>query len=83
MQVTFFADFCKKWAISAICIVFLIKVAILNLTRGGTVMVEKLATDLIGQMIENKVIDKEMAERYIYTFICFVEKFITIGSIIR
>ena len=46
-------------------------------------MVEKLATNLISQMIENKIIDKEMKERYIYTFICFVEKFITIGSIIR
>ncbi|MGP1416166.1 MAG: accessory gene regulator B family protein, partial [Treponema sp.] len=44
-------------------------------------MVEKLATNLISQMIENKIIDKEMKERYIYTFICFVEKFITIGSI--
>lgn len=81
MQVTFFADFCKKWAISAICIVFLIKVAILSLI-GGAVMVEKLATDLIAQMIENKIIVKEMADRYIYTFICFVEKFLTIGSII-
>ena len=46
-------------------------------------MVEKLATNLISQMIENKIIVKEMADRYIYTFICFVEKFITIGSIIR
>ena len=45
-------------------------------------MVEKLATDLIAQMIENKIIVKEMADRYIYTFICFVEKFLTIGSII-
>ena len=65
MQVTFFADFCKKWAISAKCIVFLIKVAILSLI-GGAVMVEKLATDLIAQMIENKIIVKEMADRYIY-----------------
>ena len=45
-------------------------------------MVEKLATNLIAQMIENKIIVKEMADRYIYTFICFVEKIITIGSII-
>lgn len=45
-------------------------------------MVERLATNLIAQMLENKLIDKEMADRYIYTFICFVEKFITIGSII-
>ena len=44
-------------------------------------MVERLATDLIGQMIENKVIGKEMEERYIYAFICMVEKIITIGSI--
>lgn len=44
-------------------------------------MVEKLATNLISQMIENKIIDKEMKERYTYTFICFVEKFITTGSI--
>ena len=49
MQVTFFANFCKIWAISAICIVFLIKVAILSLI-GGAVMVEKLATDLIAQI---------------------------------
>lgn len=45
-------------------------------------MVEKLATDLIAQMVENKIIDKEMAEKYIYTFVCFAEKFITISSIV-
>jgi len=45
-------------------------------------MVEKIANNFIGQMVENKIINKEMADMYIYTFICFVEKFITIGSIV-
>ena len=45
-------------------------------------MVEKIANNFIEQMVENKIINKEMADMYIYTFICFVEKFITIGSII-
>ena len=49
LQVTFFTVFCKIRAISAIGIVFLIKVAILSLI-GGAVMVEKLATDLIAQI---------------------------------
>ena len=45
-------------------------------------MVEKMANNFIGQMVENKIINKEMADMYIYTFICFVEKFVTIGSIV-
>lgn len=45
-------------------------------------MVEKLATDLIAQMVEAKLIDKKMAVKYIYAFICIIEKFITISSII-
>ena len=45
-------------------------------------MVEKIANNFIGQMVENKIINKEMEDMYIYTFICFVEKFITIGSIV-
>ena len=45
-------------------------------------MIEKMATDFIMQMTENKLICKEMEERYIYAFICMVEKIITIGSIV-
>lgn len=45
-------------------------------------MIEKLANDLIDQMTETKLIDKNMEERYIYVFICWVEKFVTVGSII-
>ena len=45
-------------------------------------MIEKMATDFIMQMTENKPICKEMEERYIYAFICMVEKIITIGSIV-
>lgn len=45
-------------------------------------MVEKIANNFIGQMVDNKIINKEMADMYIYTFICFVEKFVTIGSIV-
>ena len=43
---------------------------------------EKIADDLIGQMTEARLIDKDMEERYIYVFICWIEKFITVGSII-
>ena len=45
-------------------------------------MIEKIADDLIGQMTEARLIDKDMEERYIYVFICWIEKFITVGSII-
>ena len=45
-------------------------------------MIEKIADDLIGQMTEARLIDKEMEARYVYVFICWIEKFITVGSII-
>lgn len=45
-------------------------------------MIEKMADDLIGQMTEARLIDKDMEERYIYVLICWIEKFITVGSII-
>lgn len=54
---------------------------ILNLA-GGITMIEKIADDLIGQMTEARLIDKEMEARYVYVFICWIEKFITVGSII-
>ena len=37
-------------------------------------MIEKMADDLIGQMTEARLIDKDMEERYIYVFICWIEK---------
>ena len=43
-------------------------------------MIERLAADLIGQMTETKLIDKNMEERYKYVFTCWVEKFIAVGS---
>lgn len=45
-------------------------------------MIERLANDLICQMSEARIIDKDMEERYIYVFICWIEKFITVVSII-
>ena len=45
-------------------------------------MTEKIAIDLVDQMTETKLIHKDMAERYIYVAICWMEKFITIGTII-
>ena len=41
-------------------------------------MIEKIADDLIGQMTEARLIDKEMEARYVYVFICWIEKFITV-----
>ena len=34
-------------------------------------MIEKIADDLIGQMTEARLIDKEMEARYVYVFICY------------
>jgi len=45
-------------------------------------MIEKIAIDLVDQMTETKLIHKDKAERYIYVAICWMEKFITIGTII-
>lgn len=45
-------------------------------------MIEKIAINLVNQMTEVKLIHKDMAERYIYVAICWMEKFITIGTII-
>ena len=53
-----------------------------NIFQMTKTMIEKMADDLIGQMTEARLIDKDMEERYIYVFICWIEKFITVGSII-
>lgn len=45
-------------------------------------MIEKIAINLVGQMTEEKLIDKDMSERYIYVLTSWIEKFITIGTII-
>lgn len=45
-------------------------------------MIEKIAIDFVGQMTEAKLIHKDMAERYIYVSVCWIEKIITIGTII-
>ena len=45
-------------------------------------MIEKIAIDLVDQMTETKLIHKDMAERYIYVANCWMEKIITIGTII-
>lgn len=45
-------------------------------------MIEKIATDLVGQMAEAKLIHNDMEERYIYVSISWIEKFITVGTII-
>ena len=35
-------------------------------------MIEKIADDLIGQMTEARLIDKEMEARYVNVFICWI-----------
>lgn len=44
-------------------------------------MIEKIAIYLVGQMTETKLIDKHIEERYTYALICWIEKFIGIGTI--
>lgn len=45
-------------------------------------MVEKIANELVGQMTEANLIEKDMADRYIYVSITWIEKIITIGTIL-
>lgn len=45
-------------------------------------MIERLANGLIEQMTEEKMIDQDLKEHYIYAFITLTERFITVGSII-
>lgn len=45
-------------------------------------MIEKIAIYLVGQMTETELIDKDMKERYIYVLICWIEKIISIGTIV-
>lgn len=45
-------------------------------------MIEKIAIDLVAQMTEAELIHKDMEERYVYVSICWLEKLITIGTIV-
>lgn len=45
-------------------------------------MVERIATDIVGQMAEAKMINKTQEEYYIYSLIAIIEKVITIGTIL-
>lgn len=45
-------------------------------------MIEKIAINLVDQMMEANLIKKDMAERYIYVSISWMEKFITIGTVV-
>lgn len=45
-------------------------------------MIERIAIDLADQMTEAKLIDKEVSERYSYVLISWMERFVTIGTII-
>lgn len=49
---------------------------------GGVDMIEKMAMGLVDQMAEEKMIDKEAEEYYVYTLVSLMEKFITIGTIL-
>lgn len=50
--------------------------------EGGVDMIEKMAMGLVDQMAEEKMIDKEAEEYYVYTLVSLMEKFITIGTIL-
>lgn len=45
-------------------------------------MIEKLTNELVSQMTEAKLIDEELKEYYVYVLISWIEKFITVGTII-
>lgn len=45
-------------------------------------MIEKLTNELVSQMTEAKLINEELEEYYAYVLISWIEKFITVGTII-
>lgn len=42
--------------------------------EGGVDMIEKMAMGLVDQMAEEKMIDKEAEEYYVYTLVSLMEK---------
>lgn len=79
-QITFVV-FCKISTLSAIDLVKKLCIVILTV-EGGVDMIEKMAMGLVDQMAEEKMIDKEAEEYYVYTLVSLMEKFITIGTIL-
>lgn len=79
--VVFFVVFCKISTLSAIDLVKKLCIVILTV-EGGVDMIEKMAMGLVDQMAEEKMIDKEAEEYYVYTLVSLMEKFITIGTIL-
>ncbi|MCH5262667.1 MAG: accessory gene regulator B family protein [Lachnospiraceae bacterium] len=45
-------------------------------------MIEKFTNELVSQMTEAKLIDEELEEYYVYVLISWIEKLITVGTII-
>lgn len=45
-------------------------------------MIEKIANSLVNQMIEEKLIDQNITEQYVYVLISWLEKFFTVGTIV-
>lgn len=45
-------------------------------------MIEKITSELVSQMTEAKLIDEKLEEYYVYVLISWIEKFITVGTII-
>ena len=78
---SFFVVFCKISTLSAIDLVKKLCIVILTV-EGGVDMIEKMAMGLVDQMAEEKMIDKEAEEYYVYTLVSLMEKFITIGTIL-
>lgn len=76
-----FVVFCKISTLSAIDLVKKLCIVILTV-EGGVDMIEKMAMGLVDQMAEEKMIDKEAEEYYVYTLVSLMEKFITIGTIL-
>lgn len=54
---------------------------ILNST-GERNVIEKMVTDLVSQMEEEKLIDNSIREYYVYALVSWVESFLTVGTII-
>ncbi len=45
-------------------------------------MIERIAINLVAQMTEERLIHKDMEERYVYVAVSWIEKFITVISIV-
>ena len=62
--------------------IYFVSVEIILNSTGERNVIEKMVTDLVSQMEEEKLIDNSIREYYVYALVSWVESFLTVGTII-